>query len=477
MHILCVSPDIAPYGHSPAAVLSTGLSKALRQQKHEVTLISPLYPTIDPKQLSLARRLDSIHVAMGSHHHDFNVYDGRTTSGVQTVFLENNTLFNDPYSPCADNTESNVLQFVFFSAAVSQWLEHKNDTFSLVHAHDWPTALAVILTKHRYPHLPTLYTIYDLQHQGRLPEVMLTALGLNNEPFTKDLIYGGSLNFMAAGLQYADRIVTTTTSQATAILKEPDAHGLSLALARRSTPPIGIRRGIDDSIWNPSTDRLIPAPYDASDVAGKLRCKTKLQTTYGLELRTDIPLLTVVLPPEPSSSDKLIHDMLPALLRNDIQVLIAQPDHTIDHASWEDLTTRFNDHVKIASPSESTPVNAWLAGSDFILLLPGSNSSDLHLKALRYGTLPIVPSESSLTESIVDCDPSLDTGTGFMYDTADASVLLATSQRAIGAFKDHYAFQRLQKHIMQIDHSWNKAAGYYDQMAHELTQTPPDTLS
>jgi starch synthase len=472
MHILCVSPDVAPYGESPAAIVSAGLGKALRQLKHDVTMLSPLYPTIDPQRLSLAKRLDSLHVSMGKHQCDFAVYDGRHSSGVQTIFLDNHQLFNKVYQPAQDSDEENILRFVLFSAAASIWLKDRRDTFDLMHAHDWSCALSVLNAKHSNPPLPVIYNIYDLQHQGRLPETMLTDLGLNNEPFAKDIVYGGALNLFAGALRCADRVVTTTTSQAAAILAEPAAYGLSRLVAERDMPPVGIRYGVDGSIWNPATDGLIAARYDAVDLLGKVRCKAALQSSTHLPLREEIPLIAIVLPKSPSVYRQAVHDVLPDLLRNDVQVILSHLAEAADADFFKTLTEQYSERLAVTGCVTKPELHRLLAGADFLMVPPGLGPTKLHLCALRYGTVPIVPAEASLAENIVDCDARLETGTGFIFDTAEAAVLLATCQRAAGAFAHNFAFQRLQKHIMQIDHSWDRAARYVDQMAREVVIQP-----
>ncbi len=474
MHILCVSPDVAPYGTSSAAKVSAGLSQALRHLNYDVTLLSPLYPSINTKELSLARRLDSIQVTQGQHTADFHVYDGRSASGVNTVFLENHSLFEQPYDPEEDSDEEKIVRMVLFAAAADQWLKERKDNFGLVHWHDWPLALGLVLCKHRHPDLPVVLSIYDLQYQGRLSEIMLSTLGLTHQPFSNDLVYGGSLNLLAAAVRSADRVLTTSTSQAKSILSEPSAHGLSRVLADRAMPPLGIHYGIDGSVWNPATDRLIAAPFDCSDLSGKLRCKTALQSLHALHLRAEAPLLVAVMP-SGAAPDPSFMEMLTALLRNDAQLLLAQLHGGDVSSGFDSLRETFPDRFGVASVDTQAKEHGLLSGADLLLLLPGVGAPDLHFRAMRYGAVPIVHGASQLAEGVVDCDPRLETGTGFIYDDTDAPTLLSTCQRALGAFADHYTFRHLQKRIMQADHSWDRVARYYDQMTRELTMPPADS--
>lgn len=470
MHILCVSPDIAPYGASPAAKVSSGLSHALRHLNHDVTLLSPLHPSINAKALSLARRLDSIHVTLGQHIREFHIYDGRSASGVTTVFLDNRSLFERPYDPKDDSNEDCILRMLVFASAAAQWLNERKEHFDLVHWHDWPMALGAVISKHRTASLPTLYSVYDLQHQGRLPEIMLSALGLSQQGYSGDLIYGGSLNLVAAAVRSSDRVLTMGASQATSLLSEPFAHGLSRIFKERLSPPLGIPYGIDGGVWDPSKDRLIAFPYDVSDLSGKVRCKTAIQSLYALPLRTEVPLLVALMPSLEASKPSFV-EVLIALLRNDVQILLMQ-SLEVQAPYVDSLRDKFPDRFAQAPMDTEQKVHQILAGGDLFLVPPDMEDPALTLAAMRYGAAPIAPSTLPLGGDIVDCDVRMETGTGFVYDETAAAALLATCQRALGAFADPVGFRHLQARLMKSDYSWNRVARYYDQIAQEVTTTP-----
>ena len=108
-----------------------------------------------------------------------------------------------------------------------------------------------------------------------------------------------------------------------------------------------------------------------------------------------------------------------------------------------------------AAVSSGTRVR-WPAASDALLL--GSDRPTLAMAAQRYGTLPVARRGSLAAESIVDIDAKLTAGSGILYDDRTSAALLAGARRAIAAFNRGGPFERLRTRIMQIDHSFERAA-------------------
>src|SRR4051812_13900585 len=99
VEILFVTSELAPFSVRSAtpevAETAASLPKALRGLGHRVTVMSPLYRDIDPAARSLARRLSTLSVEIGGKTYGCTVYDGRTTGGVDLIFLGNTELFGD----------------------------------------------------------------------------------------------------------------------------------------------------------------------------------------------------------------------------------------------------------------------------------------------------------------------------------------------------------------------------------------------
>src|SRR5437762_2930588 len=108
------------------------------------------------------------------------------------------------------------------------------------------------------------------------------------------LEFHAEINFLKAGLVFADALTTVSPRYAGEIQTPAFGEGLDGVLRARHAALRGILNGIDDAVWNPATDPHLPARYRAGDLAGKVRCKRALQAELGLAVRDDAPLLGIV---------------------------------------------------------------------------------------------------------------------------------------------------------------------------------------
>jgi starch synthase len=67
-------------------------------------------------------------------------------------------------------------------------------------------------------------------------------------------------------------------------------------------------------------------------------------------------------------------------------------------------------------------------------------------------------------DTVVDCDPSLETGTGFLFDRAEPAELVGAVERALSAYADEDAWARLRRRVMRLDLGWDRAARRYLQL-------------
>jgi starch synthase len=104
-----------------------------------------------------------------------------------------------------------------------------------------------------------------------------------------------------------------------------------------------------------------------------------------------------------------------------------------------------------------------VAGSDFYLLpARAAHDVDTALCAMRYGAAAIARPVGALADTLVDADANLETGNAFLCEGESPEELLATVQRALGAYAKHHAFEAFRKRIMKTDVSWERAARRYE---------------
>src|SRR5690606_41320818 len=121
-----------------------------------------------------------------------------------------------------------------------------------------------------------------LAYQGMFARSAFDELGLPEGFFSiHGVEFHGQLNFMKAGLYYADRLTTVSPSYAREIQSPEQGCGLDGLLRARSHELSGSLNGVDAAVWHPAADPALPAHYSAADIAGKARCRTALRRHHG----------------------------------------------------------------------------------------------------------------------------------------------------------------------------------------------------
>ena len=114
-----------------------------------------------------------------------------------------------------------------------------------------------------------------------------------------------------------------------------------------------------------------------------------------------------------------------------------------------------------------------IGASDLLMIPPGeAETGSQHLRAHRYGTLPVALRAGSIVDGVVDADGELRTGNGFTADPADG--LLSPTRRAVAAYQNHEAFDALRRRAMQVDHSWERSARHYEHVYRSLLHADDD---
>ena len=108
-------------------------------------------------------------------------------------------------------------------------------------------------------------------------------LQLPSQTYSPDgLEFYGRVNYLKAGIVYADLLNTVSQRYSEEIQTAEFGHGLDGILRYRGPDIYGILNGIDDQAWNPANDRLIAARYTSTNLAGKQMCKRDLLATFAL---------------------------------------------------------------------------------------------------------------------------------------------------------------------------------------------------
>ena len=88
--------------------------------------------------------------------------------------------------------------------------------------------------------------------------------------------------------------------------------------------------------------------------------------------------------------------------------------------------------------------------------------------SLKYGTVPVVRATGGLDDTIEEWNPAASTGTGFKFEGYSAQNLIAAIDRALAAYQNREAWQRLMLNGMAQNYSWEQPAREYATIYEEV---------
>jgi len=344
----------------------------------------------------------------------------------------------------------------------------------IVHGHDWQAGLVPALLSLEAKRPATVFTIHNLAYQGVFPHDTFVSLGLPAALWSYDALeFYGQMSFIKGGIAFADRVTTVSPTYAQEIQTPEFGHGLDGLLRHRSADLRGILNGIDQKVWNPQRDTLLPARYTSSRVtAGKAANKAALQAEMGLAADPDAPLLGMVSRLVEQKGIDLVIEALPILLARGAQGVILGAGEARYEQALRDLARQFPGQLAVLIGYDETLAHRIIAASELFLMPSRFEPCGLtQLYSLRYGTVPVVRRVGGLADSVVDAtEETLDDGTatGVVFEPANSAALVAAVERGIALHRKRRTWLALCRHGMHQEFSWQQSALAYQQLYDEL---------
>ncbi len=442
MKILFVAAEGAPFSKTGGLGDVIGaLPKSLVKAGHEVAVFLPYYDMVEAKFGDQIEDVLQFEVYVGWRR-QFCGIKKTVLNGVTFYFIDNQYYFfrGHVYGDFDDGE-----RFAFFQLA-----------FLLKEKYRWIQA---------YQGIKTVLTIHNLEFQGQFSESMLWDLfRVGFERYADGTVrWNDCLNWMKAGILYADRVTTVSPSYAYEIMTTEFGCGIDQILRMESGKLSGIVNGIDTDLYNPQTDPLLDYHFDQSDLTGKAKNKAKLQEKVGLPVRDDVPLIGIVSRLTRQKGFDLVVESLHRMLQEDIQiVLLGTGDPGFEQAfSWfgqvfpDKLSANITFDVKLAQEI--------YAACDLFLMPSRFEPCGLsQMMAMSYGTLPLVHEVGGLRDTVQAYNPVDGSGTGFSFDNLTPFWLNWALQTALDVYQNHPAtWKKLQLQAMERDFSWDTACQSY----------------
>jgi starch synthase len=490
MRVAFVTSEVSPFSKTGGlADVSAALPAALVDLGHEVTVFSPLYRSAAAALTRLdlpAEDIPGPTLWIGNERHPVR-YRSVAYGGRRFVFVVDDPFFDRPglYVDSDGNDYADtVARFSFLCRAVLEYWYGRGHAPDIFHLNDWPTALVPVYlaTTYHRPELDsarTLFTIHNLAYQGRADAPQLYATGLDWSVFhTGALEFYGMLNLLKGGLVFADALTTVSPSYAEEIQQPAFGYGLDGVLRAARGKLTGILNGIDTTIWNPATDRFLPATFHAGDLGGKAACKQALQERLALPVRADAFLLGVISRFDGQKGIGLIVDALRLVAALPVQLVVLGSGDASLEVRMRALALAHPHQVAVTIGFDEGLAHLIEAGADAFVMPSAFEPCGLsQMYSQRYGTVPIVHATGGLKDTVADCTPerlAAGAASGFLFHGFDAGHLADALLRAWRLYTDDRgAWNRLQQQCMALDHSWAKSARAYVSLYARLTGHTP----
>jgi starch synthase len=473
------------------ADVAGALPRALAQRGHECAVILPLYRGIRTGKVPVLRTEHTFTVALADRNVTGRLWQGTLPDSAVQVYLIEQADYYDRDNPAdgqgiyqftlpngqkrdyADNCE----RFIFFCRAILEALPLIDYWPDVLHLNDWQTGLVPIYlheeyrTRPNYDRIRTLLTIHNLAYQGIFWHWDMPLTGLDWRLFnSKQLEYHGRLNFLKAGIVFADQITTVSPTYAREIQTPQYGCGLEGVLAERHDRVVGIVNGVDYSTWNPATDPRLAATYAVSSFeAGKVKCKAGLQRRFGLKDDARTVMLGVVSRLVEQKGLSLLSETADAILQDGAQLVVLGEGDAFYHRMLLELRERYPQQVGLTLGFDETLAHQVEAGADIFLMPSQFEPSGLNqLYSLKYGTVPVVRATGGLADTITDCTAETleaGTATGFTFGPFAPAAFLETVRKAIELYRHHPEnWRQLVRTGMEQDWSWNRSAAEYERL-------------
>ena len=455
------------------------LAKELSKKNCDVKVILPRYACIDQKWQEKM-------VYKGSFYMDLTSDGGQyyvgimeyVNDGVVYDFIDNQEFFTsgNPYTSIIGD----IPKYCYFAKAALAALNYMNWIPNVIHCHDWQAGLVPVFLRDTFRDSPvssakTVFTIHNLRFQGIFNiDTFRYWTNLSYEVLSNDAIRSGrdDVNMLKAGISYSDAVTTVSETYAGEIQTAQYGEQLDGHLRYYSYKLRGIVNGIDCDIWNPTTDKLLPYNYDASNAIKQKRLnKLALQEELGLVKDENKMVIGLISRLTDQKGLDLINMIVGDLIDGNTEVVVLGTGDPYYEGSFRYYEEIYKGYFCANIMYDEGRAHKIYAGCDCLLVPSAFEPCGLtQLIGMHYGAIPIVRETGGLKDTVEPYNEFENRGNGFTFDRYDAGLLLDAINRAKTCyFTQRNNFNEMVIRDMNKDVSWSTSADKYKALYLELT--------
>ena len=470
MKVLYVTAECWPFIKTGGlGDVAYALPKALKKEGVDVRVIMPKYSNIPTYLKDKFKPVAEFSVKVGWRNQYCGI-ESMELDGITFYFIDNEFYFKRSDQPSIYGHGDDPERFAFFTNAVLAAIEKLNFYPDVMNLIDWHTGMIPLMLKENYGHLrkykniKTVYTIHNLQYQGIFnKEILGNIFDLSYDHFNNgDIEFYGNVNFMKAGIVFADEVTTVSKTYAKEIQTEFYGEGLDGLLKANAYKLEGILNGIDYDLNNPATDNAIFVNFDVNCIEKKLENKKKLQEILGLEVNPDIPLVGIVSRLTSQKGLDLINYMMPEIMSENLQMVVLGTGEHQYQSMFNYYNSNFSDKLSARITFDTAFAQQIYAACDIFLMPSLYEPCGIgQMLAMRYGSIPIVRETGGLKDTVMPYNKFTGEGNGFSFANYNAHEMFFTLQKAIKLYQDKNIWNNLIINAMNTDNSWKKSAQDY----------------
>ena len=359
-------------------------------------------------------------------------------------------------------------RFAFFNHAALALVKRIGAAPEIVHLNDWHCGFAAVeLAEQRrwdpfWMSTRTVFSIHNMAYQGAFSHSELWKLGFGSEFARNAFAFNGYASAMKAGLEVSDTLSTVSRRYASEIQSAENGYGLEWLTRQRADRLIGITNGVDYEVWNPATDKELPAHYNIDDLDGKRECKRHLLERFSLPVDLDRPIFANITRLTPQKGIDLMMQVAGDILNAGAYVISLGSGEKRYEDFWQSLRGYAPRQVGVYRGYSEPLAHLIEAGADIFMMPSKFEPCGLNqMYSLRYGTVPIVRAVGGLDDTVQNWDAVNRTGNGFKFGPYRADRFLEKIYEALYAYGDRSAWRQIQHNGMVEDNSWENAARKY----------------
>jgi starch synthase len=384
--------------------------------------------------------------------------------GYRIRLIDHPPAFDRPgfYGDADGDYPDNGWRFGLLCRAAIEALLADERPVDVLHLHDWQALPTVLMRDCAYEGYPlisraaVMVTIHNLAYQGWLSRNQAAGMLFPDElaevtPSSKDDVL-----LLGEGIERAELVNTVSPGYAREILTPKFGMGLDKRLAARGHRFGGILTRLDMAVWDPATDKALPANYSRGELAGKSECRRALLVELGFDPDDDGPVLGMIGRLDPQKGFDLLAGAAPKLVASGARVVALGTGDPKLIAGLRALAEEHPGAVAVNEAFDRALARRIYAGVD-LYVMPSrfEPCGQGQMIALRYGTPAIVHRTGGLADTVVDVDEFPSEGTGFVHAAATVASLADACGRAIARYRRGGPdWAALQDRGMAVDWAW-----------------------